>query len=344
VIGIYGITGSGQSTLAQYVCDHEKDIGHFDPIMFIHVGKTFSVGDIFHDMLEQITQSKPSKDKDLKSLKRELEEKLKNKCFLLVLDDLWVNGDNMKERRILLDVLAGGQRGSRILVTAQKKDAAAALGAHEKMQIPIPDLEEEQYLSMFMHYALELSQVTSTDYERYEAIGRKVTEKLRRSPIAARTVAARLHSNNSIDFWETTAKLDVLNETMGALWWSYQQLGVDIRRCFAYCSTFPRGYELHRDNLVRIWIAQGFVNTRSNATEELEDVGRRYFDELLTFLFLQAERKDSFMIFIIHDLLHELAERVSGSEFYRVGLNGIPKHIPRGVHHLFIKTTVYFFI
>jgi hypothetical protein len=88
-------------------------------------------------------------------------------------------------------------------VTAQKKDAAAALGAHEKMQIPIPDLEEEQYLSMFMHYALELSQVTSTDYERYEAIGRKITEKLRRSPIAARTVAARLHSKNSIDFWES---------------------------------------------------------------------------------------------------------------------------------------------
>jgi hypothetical protein len=205
-------------------------------------------------------------------------------------------------------VLNAGQSGSRILVTAQKKDAAAALGAQEKMQIRIRDLEEKQCLSMFMHYALEVSQITSTDYERYEAIGRKITKKLRGSPIAARTVAARLKSNNSIGFWETTANLDALNEIMGALWWSYQQLGADIRRCFAYCSTFPRGYELERDELVRIWIAQGFVNTRSNATEELEDVGQRYFDELLTFSFLQAERKYFFMIFRIHDLLHELAE------------------------------------
>ncbi|XP_066338752.1 uncharacterized protein [Miscanthus floridulus] len=174
VIGIYGITGSGKSTLAQYVCDYEKKEGHFDPVMFVLVGKTFSVGNIFRDMLEQITESRPSKDNDLKSLKEELNKELKDKCFLLVLDDVWVNSDNMKERRILLEVLLVGQSGSRILVTAQKTDAAAALGAQEKMQIPIPDLEEEQYLSMFMHYAQEEGQVTGNDYERYKAIGRKI--------------------------------------------------------------------------------------------------------------------------------------------------------------------------
>ncbi|XP_066338751.1 putative disease resistance protein RGA4 [Miscanthus floridulus] len=288
VIGIYGITGSGKSTLAQYVCDYEKKAGHFDPVMFVLVGKTFSVGNIFRDMLEQITQSRPSKDNDLESLKAELKKELKDKCFLLVLDDVWVNSDNMKERRILLDVLLVGQSGSRILVTAQKTDAAAALGAQEKMQIPIPDLEEEQYLSMFMHYALEDSQVTGNDYERYTAIGRKITKRLRRSPIAAITVAARLKSESRIDFWERTSNLDVLDETMGALWWSYQQLGVDIRRCFTYCSIFPKAYILGRDEIVDLWIAQGFVNTRNNGTEELEDIGQSYFDELQTFSFLQV--------------------------------------------------------
>ncbi|XP_066338753.1 probable disease resistance protein RXW24L [Miscanthus floridulus] len=342
VIGIYGITGSGKSTLAQYVCDYEKKAKHFDPVMFVLVGKAFSVGNIFRDMLEQITQSRPSKDNDLESLKAELKKELKDKCFLLVLDDVWVNGDNMKERRILLDVLLVGQSGSRILVTAQKTDAAAALGAQEKMQIPIPDLEEEQYLSMFMHYALEDSQVTRNDYERYKAIGRKITKKLRRSPIAAITVAARLKSESRIDFWERTSNLDVLDETMGALWWSYQQLGVDIRRCFTYCSIFPKAYILERDKIVDLWIAQGFVNTRSNDTEELEDIGQSYFDELQTFSFLQVRRRtilgEEAVDITIHDLLHELAERVSRSEFFRIGLNGSPVDIPRGVHHLFIET------
>jgi len=121
---------------------------------------------------------------------------------------------------------------------------------------------------------------------------------------------------------------------MGALWWSYQQLGADTRRCFAYCSTFPRGYKLKRDELVRIWIAQGFVNANSDAKGELEDVGNHYFDELLTFSFLmQVQRK-----FTTHDLLHELAERVAGSDFHRIDLNGSPKDIPAGVRHVFIGT------
>eukprot|EP00267_Zea_mays_P054735 XP_020408000.1 uncharacterized protein LOC103652705 isoform X3 [Zea mays] len=154
VIGIYGIAGSGKSTLAQYVCDYEKAEGqHFDPVMFIHVSQTFRVDKIFRDMLREIRKDRQSDSNSVKCLHDELKEKLRGKCFLLVLDDLWVSRENQEERAILLTVLDAGQSGSRVLVTAQKKDVAAALGAEE--QIPIPDMEEEQYFSMFMHYALE---------------------------------------------------------------------------------------------------------------------------------------------------------------------------------------------
>ncbi|CAO1940413.1 unnamed protein product [Urochloa humidicola] len=336
VIGIYGIAGSGKSTLAQYVCDYEKGVQNFDPILFIHVSENFRIEKIFHDMLREIKKGQQSDSNGVEALRDGLKNKLKGKCFLLVLDDLWVNDKNREERDILLDTLTAGQRGSRILVTARREDAAAALGARE--QIPIPYLEEEQYFSMFMHYALE---GTSFDYERY---GRKIVKKLCRSPIAAITVAARL-KGKSTRYWESTANDDVLNKTMGALWWSYQQLGADIRRCFAYCSTFPRGYRLERDQLVHIWIAQGFVNTRSGATEELEDVGKRYFDELLTFSFLQVQETTLgteltwIETFTIHDLLHELAERVARCDFHRIDLDWSPKDIPQGVRHVFIDTS-----
>ncbi|KAL6654648.1 hypothetical protein ACP70R_008113 [Stipagrostis hirtigluma subsp. patula] len=334
VIGIYGIAGSGKSTLAQYVCDHEEADGkHFDLVIFIHVSKTFKVDHIFRDMLEKIMQERPSDTKGLKSLWKELKEKLKGKRFLLVLDDLWVNDENKKEREILLEALDAGDSGSGILVTARREDAARALGAQEL--IAISDLEEEEYFSMFMHYALE---GTRFYYERYIRIGRRIAEKLHRSPIAAVIVAARLRMNPDIIFWGTTANLDVLNETMGALWWSYQQLGVDVGRCFAYCSTFPRGYKLQRNNLVRMWIAQGFVKT-SNPIEDVDDMGQRCFDELLTFSFLQVPTTfygDEH--FTIHDLLHKLAERVAGSDFFRIDVHGLPRDIPTEVHHLFIQT------
>ncbi|KAJ1277001.1 hypothetical protein BS78_05G260700 [Paspalum vaginatum] len=334
VVGIHGIAGSGKSTLAQYVCHYEEDEGnHFDPVMFIHVPKAFRLDDTFRDMLEKITHCRPSDTKGVKRLHEELKENLRGKCFLLVLDDLWVNYGNQKELHILLDAVNVEQSGSRILVTAQTKDAATALGAQE--QFPIADLGKDHYLSLFMHHAIPSA---FDDGEEYERIGRRIVEKLHRSPIAAVTVAKRLQRNRSIDFWETTASLDVLNETMGALWWSYQQLGADIRRCFEYCSVFPRGHMLKRDMLVHSWIAQGFIRTSDATEDDMEALGKLYFDELLAFSFLQIQRTViGTEQFRIHDLLHELAERVAGSDFFRIDANVSPKDIPAEVRHLFIE-------
>ncbi|CAO2145107.1 unnamed protein product [Urochloa humidicola] len=341
VIGIHGITGSGKSTLAQYVCDHEKKAKdeHFDLIMFSRVSMTFNVDKIFLDMLEQIMHGRPSDTVGLKSLQKMLKMKLKEKRFLLVLDDLWVYNENQEGQKmdILLDALKAGKSGSKILVTAQREDAAATLGCVQD-QISIPDLDGKDYLLLFMHHARPGA---VNDDGKYSRIGRKIANKLGRSPIAAVTVGKQLQRNRRISFWGSTANDDVLNKTMGALWWSYLQLGADIRRCFAYCSTFPKGYWLNQYQLVCIWIAQGFVNTRSDATEELEDVGERYFDELLTFSFLQVQGTilgTKTEAFTIHDLLHELAERVAGCDFHRIDLDWSPKDIPQVVRHVFIET------
>lgn len=339
VIGIHGIAGSGKSTLAQYVCDYEKNKGkYFDLVMFIHVPKTFMVDDTFRDMLEQMTPDQSSNaegqyNKDLRSLHKKLNEKLKGRRFLLVLDDVWVSDKNQREWDILLDSLNAGQSGSRVLVTAQTKGAAANLGAQK--QISIPDLEEVEYLKLFMHHALQGADDVDGQYKR---IARNIVKKLHSSPIAAVTVARRLGTDKNLVFWETTSNLDVLNKTMDTLWWSYDHLGPDTRRCFEYLSTFPRGYKLKRDELVRMWMAQGFI-TASNATVDMEDLGHLYFEELLTFSFLQVQRAGAVAEhFTIHDLLHELAERVAGTSFFRTDMNGWPKDIPLEVRHLFIET------
>ena len=282
VICIHGIAGSGKTTLAQYVCDHENENKekYFNPIMLIHVSETFRVNDILHDMLEAITEDRHSDISGCKALQAKLVDKLSGTRFLLVLDDLWVNDENHQDLEEILSPFNVGKRGSRILVTARNKEAA--LGANNL--ISISDLDEEQYFSMFMHYALDS---TIFDDRKYIPIGRKIAKKLHRSPIAAVTVAGQLWRNPDISFWETAARLDLLNKTKGALWWSYQQLDVDVRRCFEYCNIFPRRYELERDTLVHMWIAQGFVKAiNAREQEDVEDVGQDYFHDLHSCAFL----------------------------------------------------------
>lgn len=122
--------------------------------------------------------------------------------------------------------------------------------------------------------------------------------------------------------------------------WTYQRLRAAVRQCFEYCSIFPKGFNLKRDDLVLMWIAQGFVR-KSNATiDDIYELGQKYFDELLAFSFLKVVETtygyDKY--FTMHDLLHLLSEEVAGKDFFRFDENGSPNDIPREVRHLRIET------
>ncbi|KAF7104484.1 hypothetical protein CFC21_105378 [Triticum aestivum] len=130
---------------------------------------------------------------------------------------------------------------------------------------------------------------------------------------------------------------------MGALWWSYQYLDEQVRRCFAYCSIFPRRHKLRRDELVKLWMAEGFIKT-SKPEEEMEDVAKKYFDELLSASFLQLGGKEydhlherEIYYFTIHDLLCDLAEEVAGRDCFRIEKD-FTGEVPLGVRYLFVGT------
>ncbi|CAM0958871.1 unnamed protein product [Alopecurus aequalis] len=361
VIGIYGVAGSGKTTFARYIRDFiEKECKEkklFDTIMCIHVSESFSVDDIYHEMLKDINKVRDSnmsdheeltvKDtaidrdsnmSDHEGLTEKLKKSLEGKCFFLILDDLWVNSRTDQKLEELISPLNVGLKGSKIMVTARTKVAARALCADEPMEMPY--LDEDQYLNMFMHYSLGGTNVVNEEFMR---VGRVIAKKLHGSPIAAVVVAGQLGANRDIIFWKKFAKRDMTNGTMGVLWWSYQHLSSDIKRCFEYCNIFPKRFKMKKDNLVNLWIAQGFVKT-SGAVDDMEDVAEGYIQELVSCSFLQPEKNwNGEEFYRIHDLLHDLADMVTGTDCFRLE-NASSKRgenwkgdIPRDVRHLFVE-------
>ncbi|KAF6986978.1 hypothetical protein CFC21_004658 [Triticum aestivum] len=323
--GIHGVSGSGKTTFARYTRDYIKNQKQFDPIMCVHLSKNSSVDGIFQKMLDDIAreqhtnisdgeklQEKLEESVQGKNVKDKLENSLRGKCFFLILDDLWAEERTNKQLNELLSPLDLGQQGSKILVTAQI-DTAAKVLCDDNITV-MPDMHEERFYEMFMHHALSPEGEHEHDEER-KKLGRLIAEKLPKSPIAAVIVAGQLRLDYRIEFWRRTAKRSKFVNTWDALWWSYQKLPLDIRRCLEYCNIFPRRTNLKTEDLVRLWIAQGFV--KPSASEDMEDIAEGYVQKLASCSFLKPTmgRDDCFTI---HDLLHDLLDEVVGSDCFRI--------------------------
>lgn len=68
----------------------------------------------------------------------------------------------------------------------------------------------------------------------------------------------------------------------------YETLPKYLKRLFLYCSLFPLGYEFGKEEMVQLWIAEGFIEER----HRMEDTGYEYFGSLVDVKFIGLSRYD----------------------------------------------------
>ncbi|KAF2307877.1 hypothetical protein GH714_032837 [Hevea brasiliensis] len=157
-------------------------------------------------------------------------------------------------------------------------------------------------------------------------------------PLAVITLGSLLYSVTDERDWKFIRDSEIWkleqkeNDILPALKLSYEHLPSYLKRCFAYCSIFPKDQELFDIDLVYLWMANGLVQS-SNENEELEDVGFRYFKELCSRCFFQDFSEIAGNVKCkMHDLIHDLALSVSQNECSMV-MNGT-QQIPKSVRHI----------
>ena len=115
---------------------------------------------------------------------------------------------------------------------------------------------------------------------------------------------------------------------------SYDHLPSHLKQCFAYCRLFPKDYRIDVDTLINLWVAQGFI-VLEDPRQRFVDIGRKYFMELLWRSFFQDIESDylgNIESCKMHDLMHDLAILVSGTE--SVILNSSGENVIEKVHHV----------
>ncbi|KAJ6934579.1 disease resistance protein [Populus alba x Populus x berolinensis] len=328
VVPIRGMGGVGKTTLAQLVYNHSRVQKRFDLKAWVCVSEDFSVLKLTNVILEAFG-SKPASD-NLDQLQLLLKDRLEGKRFLLVLDDVW-NEDYAEWDKLLTPLKYGAQGMSKILVTTRNESVASVMRTVPTHHLK--ELKEDSCWSLFAKHAFRGENPTA--HEELQEIGRAIARKCKGLPLAAVTLGGLLRTQRDVEEWEKILESNLWDlpkdNILPALRLSYLYLPPHLKQCFAYCAIFPKDYEFKKDELVLLWMAEGFLVHSKD--DEMERAGAECFDDLLSRSFFQksSASRSSFMM---HDLMHDLATHVSGQFCFssRLGENNSSKASRRTRH------------
>ncbi|CAK9170518.1 unnamed protein product [Ilex paraguariensis] len=315
VIPIVGMGGVGKTTLAQLVYNDEKVKDFFDTKAWVCVSEEFDVFMITKIICQAVT--KESCDfSDLNMLQVSLKKKLSRRKFLIVLDDVW--NENYQDWDRLRAPFLVGLTGSKIIVTTRNEGVARIMGSVPSY--PLNVLAEDDCLSLLAQHSL--GKTNFVDHPNLGLIGKDIVRKCGRLPLAAKTLGGLLRNIHSPDEWKGILNSQIWeleehkSRILPALRLSYHHLPSELKQMFAYCAIFPKDYEFEMDELVLLWMAEGFLQQ----SEEMEVLGGQCFMELLSRSFFQRSGGTESK-FVMHDLLNDLAQYVAGETCFRLDDN-----------------------
>ncbi|XP_044496195.1 putative disease resistance protein RGA3 [Mangifera indica] len=314
---IVGLGGLGKTTLAQVVFNDERVKSHFEVRIWVCVSEDFNVRRIVKAIIESASGT-TCEFLDLDPLQRRLQELIKEKRYLLVLDDVWNEDQDLWDR--LKFVLACGSKGASIVVTTRINRVASIMGTlpHHNLS----GLLEDDCWSLFKERAFGPDK---EERPNLLALGKEIVKKCGGVPLAVKSLGSLMRFKDKEDEWLSVRDSELWNLPLGensilpALRLSYSHLPSKFKQCFAYCAFFPKDFRIEKTKLIHLWMANGFIT--SSGKQELEDIGNEICNELCWRSFLLDGEKykiGDIVRFSMHDLVHDLAQSIMEDECHLV--------------------------
>nr|CAB3448523.1 unnamed protein product [Digitaria exilis] len=229
---------------------------------------------------------------DVEQLSTKLKDLLKEKRYLVVIDDVW----SLPAWEAIRIILPENNCGSRIIVTTRIETVAKASSVSEDLVHHMKPLEREAGEELFVKRVFG-SMGTCPDGLK-DTMG-KILKKCGGLPLAIVKIASILASYNSvenIDMWirvsdsigsrmENHPTLEGMRQVITL---SYAYLPHHLKACMMYLSIFPEDYVIAKDRLLYRWIAEGLVAEKRGLT--LFDVAEEYFNELISRNMIQKDK------------------------------------------------------
>ncbi|XP_020186360.1 disease resistance protein RPM1 [Aegilops tauschii subsp. strangulata] len=329
VIALLGMGGLGKTALAANV--YRKEMKNFQCHAWVSISQTYSKEDVLRNIIKELSGDKVNTvDMEITCVEETLKKFLKKRKYLIILDDVWTP----EAFTYLSGVLIHNDKGSRLLITTREKCVAELASSGHTLTVQA--LPDDKALDLFCKKAFPSSGSPSNKareglpgyfdrigdtYHEFPAelkpLAVDIVSKCKSLPLLIVLVGGLFRvCDKTVKGWnKMKAQLSwelinnsSLDHIRNVLHLSFIYLPTHLKSCFLYCSLFPEDYIFRRKQLVRLWIAEGFIEERGEST--VEEVAEGYLNELIDRSMLQlVDRNIDGRIKKIrmHDILRELA-------------------------------------
>ncbi|XP_042010412.1 disease resistance protein RPP8-like [Salvia splendens] len=311
VISIVGVAGLGKTILAGKIFHDPKIRSMFPTRIWVYASQEFTEKEIFLEILKEFTiLTEDMKSKTSEALAYLVAGYLEKEKFLLVVDDIWTCQDWEKLRVALPKTTKMGK----VLITSRFRDVGAYV-----------------CLGKYLHFMRFLNQKDSYSLLQLEAFrgqefppelefeGRLISERCDGHPLAIVLIGGILVKQLSTDkdamktawrkIWyglDIIGNQDPVERLVRIIVLSYENLPYHLRECFLYFGMFPEDFEISVWKLIRLWIAEGFIQKKIGVSPE--ETAENYLEELIERKLVRAEKfklDGKVKTCIIHDMIRD---------------------------------------
>nr|UBY07624.1 NBS-LRR disease resistance protein [Dasypyrum villosum] len=280
VVAIVGVGGIGKTTLAQKVFNDETVKAEFDKTIWLSISKDFDEVELLRTIIT-LAGAVHRGEKALAVLQPILTTTLTGKKLFLVLDDVWSHGawsDVLKTS--LVNVVA---HGTRVLVTT--RDERVARGMKAVLPYHHVDKLQEEDAWLLLKKQIILSETDEREINMLKEIGVQIVAKCDGLPLAVKVMGGLLCQKDKkhrewemvLDdsVWSNSGLPEELNH---AVYLSYEDLSSSAKHCFLHYSLLPKTKVFASNQIVGMWISEGFLH---GSSDDLEELGSKYYKELI---------------------------------------------------------------
>ncbi|KAK1292548.1 Disease resistance protein RPM1 [Acorus calamus] len=341
-ICVCGMGGIGKTTLVAQVYRSLEAKIHFDFQVWLTVSQTYSIAEVLKSLASEILINKDNVLKhmntmDTRILLEMLRQNLLKKRYLIVLDDVW-DTSVWEEIRF---AFPEDKCRSRIVFTTRNSGIATLL-ASSHCVFEVKPLQCDEAWALFCNIAFRGNSECSCPPE-FEDLARAIVNKCHGLPLAIVNLAGLMKKHSRIELNRVLNSINGMltnvldTPVIDILMLSFHELPYHLKNCFLYCGAFPESYKIKRKRIVRLWVAEGFVEEREGMTTE--EVAEEYLNELINRSMLQVTKADDggkIKECCMHDLMRDMAISISKKQNFFIMCEGHEEQLTAAARRLSI--------